>query len=550
MIKKIYKLTLNELIKEYKKKTIVILSILILLSAIFVPFLVKELEDSTDSLNVSIQNSNIEYNESSLKNLDTTTINGKIQKVVLESQLKQAKFDKEYNVGFNDWKSDDSHKYLNSLLLMDIITLRKENISTVDILGNPTLNNTPLAQEIAALPKEELDSIFAKLNTQSEDLLNNIKTNNYLGFVNQEIDTTKSSIVDINKTINKLEQQVKANPNNLELQEQLVTEKTQLSATSEHLKTLEFRYNNKVPFDNSNWKNNTLNAMQTAITNANNPIMTQAQFISKPIPKLTYDRYNTKMQLLKTNAQNELKKDWYSLNNNIPQQQYTLSAQSTVNSFIGTYSIIITLFIIIIAGGIVSSEFSRNTIKLLLVRPVSRFKVLLSKLLAVYIIGYVLLFASMIIILISSGFIFGFDGLGSSVLKISNGNIYTQSYAVYFILHILFYSISLLCAGALSFMLSTITKSTAVSVATSIILYIGLPIVTVIMLLNDYYWFALTPFAYFNTSGALTAQSMIDNPSLQNFSIMHVNTGTLSILVLAFILCIISFVKFIKSDIR
>ncbi|CAN7202577.1 ABC transporter permease [Rossellomorea sp. LjRoot5] len=51
---------------------------------------------------------------------------------------------------------------------------------------------------------------------------------------------------------------------------------------------------------------------------------------------------------------------------------------------------IIQLFTLIIAGDIVSSEFSSGTIKLLLIRPISRVKILLSKYITVLVIATVL----------------------------------------------------------------------------------------------------------------------------------------------------------------
>ncbi|MGL5821929.1 MAG: ABC transporter permease subunit [Sarcina sp.] len=550
MIKKMYNLTLNELIKEYKKKTIIIISILILASAVLVPFLAKAIEHSADNFGNTMLNTNVEYLQSNLPRIDTSSPSGKVLKAVTESELKQAELNQKYSISFNDWKAVDSQKYLDTLLAIDILNLKKENIPNSDILGNPLLNNVPLSEQLVNIPNSEINQTLNKLTEQSSKLVNNIATNNYLGYLNEEIGITKDSITSLNKEISMLETSVKNNPNNLEMQEELAKQKTQLNTINENLKALEFRYNNKVPFDINNWKSQTLSAMNQTIQLANTPILTEAQFMQKPISKITYAQYNAKQQEIKTMVQNQLQKDWYSLNNNIPQQQYANNSQGVVDSFVGIYSIIITLFIVIIAGGIVSSEFSRNTIKLLLVRPVSRFKVLLSKLLAVYIIGYVLFFLSMIIILITSGFVFGFSDMWSPVLKIVDGSVHTEPYILYFILHILFYSISLLCAGALAFMISTLTKSTAVSVAGTIILYIGLPVVTAVMLAKSYLWFTLTPFAYFNIPGAIITKSMIDNPMLGSYAILHMTSGAIQILVLAVIFIIISFIKFIKSDIR
>ncbi|MGL4739454.1 MAG: ABC transporter permease [Sarcina sp.] len=550
MIKKMYNLTLNELIKEYKKKTVIIISILILVSAVFVPFLAKAIEHSASGFNNTILDSNVQYLESNLNHIDTNSVHGKIQKAITESELAQAKLNQKYKVNPNDWRNVDSQEYLNTLLSIDILNLRKENIPANDILGNYGLSNLSDSAQLVALTGSEREQALNKLTEQSKTLANNIATNDYLGYLKEEIGITKNTITSVTKDISDLETAVKKNPDNSSLQETLSKQKVELNSINENLKILEFRYNNKIPFDINNWKSETLVAMNQTIHAANASILTESQFMQKPIEHVTYAQYKAKQDEFKTTAQNQLKKDWYSLNNNIPQQQYANNAQGITDSFVGLYSIIVTLFIVIIAGGIVSSEFSRNTIKLLLVRPVSRFKVLLSKLLAIYIIGYVLLFLSLIIVLITSGCVFGFTDIGSPILKIIDGTVHTQPYIIYFILHILFYSISLLCAGALAFMLSTVTKSTAVSVAVTIILYIGLPIITAIMLAKSYFWFTLTPFVYFNIPAAIITKGMIDNPLFGSYAIIHMTSGAIEVLILAVIFMIISFIKFIKSDIR
>ena len=79
----------------------------------------------------------------------------------------------------------------------------------------------------------------------------------------------------------------------------------------------------------------------------------------------------------------------YRLANNLP-----IELDTTVYSFMSFASnwvTLITLFTVVLAASIVSSEFSTGTIKMLLTRPVSRTKVLTSKLLTVFLYGILLL---------------------------------------------------------------------------------------------------------------------------------------------------------------
>ena len=83
-------------------------------------------------------------------------------------------------------------------------------------------------------------------------------------------------------------------------------------------------------------------------------------------------------------------------------------------SFIG-------LLVIIIAGGIVSSEFSGGTIKFLLINPVKRWKILVSKYVTTITFGYILIIITYIISAVMSLTVFGADNLSASFISVSDG---------------------------------------------------------------------------------------------------------------------------------
>ncbi len=78
----------------------------------------------------------------------------------------------------------------------------------------------------------------------------------------------------------------------------------------------------------------------------------------------------------------------YRLAEDIP-----LAVNTTFDSYLSYgvgLMVMVTIFSVVVAAGIVSSEFSTGTIKMLLTRPVSRTKILLSKLLTVILFGLLL----------------------------------------------------------------------------------------------------------------------------------------------------------------
>ena len=113
----------------------------------------------------------------------------------------------------------------------------------------------------------------------------------------------------------------------------------------------------------------------------------------------------------------------YRLDNNIP-PVYGYTTLSYVDYGV-SLMIVVTLFTVIIAAGIVSSEFSTGTIKMLLTRPVTRAKVLTSKILTVFIFG-LLLYVFTIALSYLTGLIM-FDNAQNVNLVIQDGQVIEQT---------------------------------------------------------------------------------------------------------------------------
>lgn len=75
------------------------------------------------------------------------------------------------------------------------------------------------------------------------------------------------------------------------------------------------------------------------------------------------------------------------------------------------YSIFIIIFIIMIVGGIVSSEFEKGTVKMLLVKPYKRGKILLAKYIVSLLMILFIFVITVVFQVIVGGVVFGFDSL-------------------------------------------------------------------------------------------------------------------------------------------
>jgi ABC-2 type transport system permease protein len=129
----------------------------------------------------------------------------------------------------------------------------------------------------------------------------------------------------------------------------------------------------------------------------------------------------------------------------------------------------IPLMVMVIAADLVSSEASGGTIKLLLTRPVKRWKILLSKYIAMILsVSFILLSLGVISYFIS-GVVFGFAGWTMPLLtgfsvqgeELDTTNVHILSQWKYLLMEFgLVWFVSII-VGTLTFMLSVLMKSTA-----------------------------------------------------------------------------------------
>lgn len=143
------------------------------------------------------------------------------------------------------------------------------------------------------------------------------------------------------------------------------------------------------------------------------------------------------------------------------------------------YDLFIVIMVVLIAGAIVSEEFNKGTIKLLLVRPYKRSKILLAKFITVLIT----IFATMIIVcalqFIVGGIFFGFDSLNIPAIEYDygSGQIIEMSIFKNLIMRALGKLPIYILLGTLAFSLSTLFTNTAVAISITLLGYMGSDII-------------------------------------------------------------------------
>ncbi|MBM7584793.1 ABC-2 type transport system permease protein [Bacillus pakistanensis] len=158
----------------------------------------------------------------------------------------------------------------------------------------------------------------------------------------------------------------------------------------------------------------------------------------------------------------------YRIENNLPPN----AEGENVWSFVEFNSNFVTfagLFTIIVAASIVASEFTWGTIKLLLIRPISRTKILLSKYLTVLLFGITLL-----VILFGFSTLLGFIlfGGGENVphLVYVDGQVEEKNLVTYLINTYLLKSIDIIMMATMAFMISAVFRSSSLAIGISLFL--------------------------------------------------------------------------------
>jgi ABC-2 type transport system permease protein len=188
----------------------------------------------------------------------------------------------------------------------------------------------------------------------------------------------------------------------------------------------------------------------------------------------------------------------YMLNHNYPPIDNTLWGGMLTSSGL---IILVTLFTVIIAGDMVAGEFTWGTIKLLLIRPASRSKILLSKYLTTLLFAATLLVILFITALIVNGFSYGFERLSLPHLTVNAaGQVQEKNMLFYVFATYGLKLIELVMIVTLAFMISTVFRSASLAIGLSIFIMFAGQVITLLFMRytwGKYFLFAntdLTPY--------------------------------------------------------
>ncbi len=348
-------------------------------------------------------------------------------------------------------KPSDTKMYIEYKTVLDVYDMMKEyendawQIQIIASRVEPyvTERNTYL---YGAEKNEEQAN---KMNEQINELLEKLKNDDWRYFANEELKIAEEKVKSLEEEKNLTEDKQRLEELELEI------------ATAEiDLEVAKYRVDEDIKYG--------YDYMNTALTNYKECSYNATQ-IDNSNAELTYQEkkdYNESIETI------EISK--YIIENHVNVEKVN-DLRGMLSNFFNEFGLFIIVIVVMIAGTIVSEEFNKGTIKLLLVRPYSRNKILLSKFITVLIM---IVFTVVMLIgmeLIVGGLIFGLNSLNIPVVvyNFSTNMIQEINVFAYLVTQVLMIIPSVVLLATLSFALSTIFTNSPVAIALPLLGYMG-----------------------------------------------------------------------------
>lgn len=280
--------------------------------------------------------------------------------------------------------------------------------------------------------KNKDSEALEKIKAEYNEFVKRLNSGDWRKFAEEELEIAKNSMVDATSDI----------------------------MENEQVETLEMRLKYNIEYGN-NYKNR-------ALSTYSNSKMEVLQYEQDNNNKT----YNEKISYQKAKA--NLEKSKYAIENDKDIFNESNSRGILLNLF-SEYELFIIITVVLIAGAIVSEEFNKGTIKLLLVRPYGRRKILFAKFIVVILTVLFIMIALGIMQFIVGGIFFGFESLKVPAVEYnhSTGMLEEMSILKSVILTGLGKLPIYILIGTLAFALSTLFTNTAVAITISLLGYMA-----------------------------------------------------------------------------
>ena len=350
----------NELIKIFKKKTIYITMVVIFLLLIFMNCMFK------------YANSGSEYDYYLYNENYINSLRGELETL-------------------NPEKSSDVTTYINLLSEIQLSEMMEQHkdaewkLAIINERIAPYITERNTYQYGAEKDETQVEAV----NQEIDDLLAKLDENDWKYFAREDLAKAEQQIEELNAQKEQTED--KAVLENIE---------TELNSVQMEKEIAEIRLNKEIPYG-TDYLNRAISNLQTASSSLAN---------FKNTEELTYQEKLEYNSYLEDQAESryilETGRDIHNTN----------TLKGILENFYSQFGIFLIVVVVMIAGTIVSEEFNKGTIKLLLVKPYTRNKILMAKAITTLTMIIFIIVVTLVMQILIGGIIFGFDSLSEPVV--------------------------------------------------------------------------------------------------------------------------------------
>lgn len=193
---------------------------------------------------------------------------------------------------------------------------------------------------------------------------------------------------------------------------------------------------------------------------------------------------------------------------------------------------IVSVIMIVLAGGCVANEFTNGTIKFLLVNPVSRRKIIISKYLTMCLVAFLLILGLYGVVLLVNLPFFGMD-FHVPYLTAVNGTVTVGNSFFYGLQKYLLEGVSLAAMTTMAFMISSMVRSSALAIGIGVTALMGGSVLVTFLSQLGCDWGRYLIFSNLTLSQTAVGNTMFPNQSLE-FSIAVVVVHIIIFLLMAY----------------
>lgn len=494
-----FNLVKNELTKIFNKKGIYIVLIIFLLFTSLILGIQKYSESIVYSY---LEDTNV------MVDIDTSTDEGKVEYWNEKTSNEINKLANKYG-GYTTWQGE---KILTDVWAIKLdMNLYENGLGDFAVYTNYT--------------KEELTKEYEKI-------MGRIEKGDWKSFVEEELKETQEEISSTEETLkitkdDDTRKEINKNLEILKLKEQ----------------SNKWRLEKEIPYRDSKYDSALDNyySYGSFLVNNNYQYNINEKNYKEKISK-EFD-YSSKLQYQTALEQFNIAK--YCIENEIQTSNETVSG--VLEDLISSMGILFIIIIsVMITGTIVSEEFNKNTIKLLLIRPYTRKKILLSKIIASIIAILIAILCMVLIQTVVSGIIYGFDTINIPVLKynFNTNSVMEFNVFVWLIIDLINVSPIIIILSTMALTVGTLLTNSSSAITLSILSYMGANILKQIAIYSTKIkWLKFIPFVNWNLS-----DYMFGKLSQLQGATLPIAILTCSIFVV--IMLIVTFENFARKNIK